>query len=203
MRATKRCFGRPFVFNDSRRVKLQQNYDGVKTAETLTDAYGRTLQESSLQPGSVWKHLRSTYGSNGLLTKQEELAGSTVMTKVEYTYDNYRRITQEKQTSANNTALNKTVNYTYSGLTETRTTVTDQQETVTLVHDAKGNLLSQADSKGTTTYTYDAAGRLTGVASPGYPMTATYNEYGLCTSVTNPSSGTTTYTYNGFDELAT
>ena len=100
-------------------------------------------------------------------------------------------------------ALNKTVNYTYSGLTETRTTVTDQEETVTLVYDAKGNLLSQADSKGTTTYTYDAAGHLTEVASSGYPMTATYNEYGLCTSVTNPSSGTTTYTYNGFDELHT
>ena len=61
-------------------------------------------------------------------------------------------------TSANQTALNKTVNYTYSGLIETRTTVTDQQETVTLVYDAKGNLLSQADSKGTITYTYDAAG---------------------------------------------
>lgn len=186
--------------------RQQKYYDGVLIAETTTDCRGRTLLQSELQPGNKWRHLRSSYTGDGLLAKEETLYGSgslTPLATVDYVYDDYRRLIQEKHRSADGTALDKQLYYTYNRNTETCRTVTDKEHTETFVYDAKWNLISHKDTTGTTLYTYDAAGRLTEVRSSGYPMTATYNAYGLCTSVSNVASGTTTYTYNGFDELAT
>lgn len=186
--------------------RQQKLYDGVLTSETTADCYGRTLLQSELQPGSKWQHLRSSYNAMGLPVKEETLCGNgtlSLLATVDYTYDGYQRLTQENHHSADGTALNKQVYYTYNKQTETCRTVTDKESTETFVHDAQWNIVSQSDATGTTTYTYDAAGRVVKVSSPGYPMTSTYNAYGLCTSVSNAASGTTTYTYNGFDELAT
>lgn len=186
--------------------RQQKLYDGVLTSETTADCYGRTLLQSELQPGSKWQHLRSSYNAMGLPVKEETLCGNgtlSLLATVDYTYDGYQRLTQENHRSADGTALNKQIYYTYNKQTETCRTVTDKESTETFVHDAQWNIVSQSDATGTTTYTYDAAGRVVKVSSPGYPMTSTYNAYGLCTSVSNAASGTTTYTYNGFDELAT
>lgn len=186
--------------------RQQKLYDGVLTSETTADCYGRTLLQSELQPGSKWQHLRSSYNAMGLPVKEETLCGNgtlSLLATVDYTYDGYQRLTQENHHSADGTALNKQVYYTYNKQTETCRTVTDKESTETFVHDAQWDIVSQSDATGTTTYTYDAAGRVVKVSSPGYPMTSTYNAYGLCTSVSNAASGTTTYTYNGFDELAT
>ena len=186
--------------------RQQKLYDGVLTSETTADCYGRTLLQSELQPGSKWQHLRNSYNAMGLPVKEETLCGNgtlSLLATVDYTYDGYQRLTQENHHSADGTALNKQVYYTYNKQTETCRTVTDKESTETFVRDAQWNIVSQSDATGTTTYTYDAAGRVVKVSSPGYPMTSTYNAYGLCTSVSNAASGTTTYTYNGFDELAT
>ena len=186
--------------------RQQKLYDGVLTSETTVDCYGRTLLQSELQPGSKWQHLRSSYNATGLPVKEETLCGNgtlSLLATVDYTYDNYQRLTQENHRSADGTALNKQVYHTYNKQTETHRTVTDKESTETLVYDAKWNLISQSDATGTTTYTYDAADRVIEISSPGYPVTSTYNAYGLCTSVSNVASGTTAYTYNGFDELAT
>ena len=186
--------------------RQQKLYDGVLTSETTVDCYGRTLLQSELQPGSKWQHLRSSYNATGLPVKEETLCGNgtlSLLATVDYTYDNYQRLTQENHRSADGTALNKQVYHTYNKQTETHRTVTDKESTETLVYDAKWNLISQSDATATTTYTYDAADRVIEISSPGYPVTSTYNAYGLCTSVSNVASGTTAYTYNGFDELAT
>lgn len=189
------------------QYRLQQLYDGVLNTETTVDCHGRTVLQSQLQPGNKWTHLRTSYNSSGQPTKEETLCGSgttlTPLATTTYTYDSYLRPMQENHRSADGTALNKQVYYTYDKQTETRRTVTDKENTETLVYDAKWNLISHTDAAGTTQYTYDAADHVIAVASPGYPMTATYNAYGLCTGVSNAAAGTTSYTYNGFDELAT
>lgn len=186
--------------------RQQKLYDGVLSSEVTVDCYGRISLQSELQPGNKWKHLRSIYNASGLLTKEETLCGNgtlSLLATVDYTYDGYQRLTQEDHHSADGTTLNKQVYHTYNKQTETHRTVTDKESTETFVYDAQWNIVSQSDATGTTTYTYDAAGRVVKVSSPGYPVTSTYNTYGLCISVSNTASGTTTYTYNGFDELAT
>lgn len=96
--------------------------------------------------------------------------------------------------------------YGYTGLTKTAATA---GETTSFTSDALGRLVTVVDPKGQTTeYGYDTGDRLTSVKQYGVAGTQTrswaYNALGWVTSLTQPESGTTTYSnFNVFGKPAT
>lgn len=107
-----------------------------------------------------------------------------------YTYDTLNRITQKVDGD-------KTTNISYSGLS---TTVSDGSMSSTTTTDALGGVVSVSDNAGTITYTLNGAGNPTSISAPSssgsVSTSIAYDGNGRRTSITDPSHGTTTYTYH-------
>ncbi len=122
-------------------------------------------------------------------------------------YDALGRVTT--RTNPDNTTVTYAFDSTSAGV---RTTTTDELNRTTIqILQASGTpantrlrSVTNADNK-TTVYVYDDSGRLTQIMAPNVlSKTWTYDsQRGLVHTESQPESGTTTYTYDTFNNLAT
>ncbi len=69
--------------------------------------------------------------------------------------------------------------------------------------DNVGNVTKVVSDGGTINYTYYSCGSPSSITSNGIETTFICDEYGRQTSMTEPNSGTTSYTYNSLGQLLT
>jgi RHS repeat-associated protein len=188
-------------------------YDAQNRLATVTDAGKQTqyvydlagnLAETQLPNGVVEKR---SYDDLNRLKGVENVRGSEVLSKFEYTLDDAGNRTQVKESvrdALTGELVVRTVNYGYDDLSRlTSETVLDAAGTVTrrvdYTYDDVGNRLRQTDSAGTTSYVYDKNDRLlseSGVTNATY----TYDNNGNTRTVTQGGQ-TTTYTWDNRNRM--
>lgn len=196
-------------------------HTGDETTSYTYDAAGN-LTETDAPPASNTTGASDnitvdTYTSDGELSTATTGYGTSTASTIAYCYDADGNKTTvipgdgnaSAATSCSGTSAYATT-YTYDSAGEmvTQTTpVTSANAsggTTTYTYDDAGNELTVTDPKGiTTTYTYDAAGKkatITYSGSSAHEVTYTYDADGNKTQMTD-ATGTSTYTYNPFDEL--
>ena len=171
-----------------------------------------------------------TYTVNGLTTKVEsfQLDGTTAGNVVEYTYDEFDRIStitekfgttiinEVENTSYNNngqpltvTTNGKATTYVYDNMGRRTSVTLPGSRTVTYTYKNTGELAT-VDGAETykQSYDYDSQGRMSTLSTyktPTAPQNTTwaYNNRGFMTSKTYADGNGTTYTYSDDGELAT
>ena len=195
---------------DARGHTTTNGYDSSGRVISQTDRRGKTTTFDYSTPGTttitdpLGNLTKLTFDQN-LLMSQTLGAGSPAATTTKFDYD---------PTSLGITSVVDGNNHTWSA-----------------TYDANGNKVSQTDPTGdsqswtyngfneplthtdanqnTTTYTYDGNGNLTTVSTPIDASTTALTTYryddpanpGSLTSVVDPNGNTTTFAYNGYDEL--
>ncbi len=125
----------------------------------------------------------------------------TVVSEIEYTYDDYGRVVSEKayhnlDTESNN-AVVTIYNYNNDETSESYGTLAS-----VMVKDVVDNNGNTVDI--TTSYTYDTMGRLLTVTDPNENVTTTeYDHRGRTTKVTNPDGSYTEYIYDVVNNITT
>jgi RHS repeat-associated protein len=164
---------------------MTYNTDG--TVATSTDAnghettYGYTAHNlTTVTPpsGSGLNPIHLSYDSANRVAEISTVSGATGH-EVDYTYDDFDRITQSVYKNAAGTT-EATIGYSY---------------------DNDGNLLSRTDSSGTTSYVYDGLNRLTSETPPdGQTDTYTYDPASNLTELTD-WGGAVSYEYDKANQL--
>ncbi|MBW7893428.1 MAG: RHS repeat protein, partial [Chitinophagaceae bacterium] len=112
---------------------------------------------------------------------------------INYSYDNYDRITHTSAPSGSQTSYS----YSGTGVTETTNGVTGTKN-----FDASGELLSVTNNAGTISYNLRPDGQPSSISAPGGANTSfSYDSYGRQTAITDPSAGTVTYSYDAAGNL--
>jgi len=122
---------------------------------------------------------------------------------VDYVYDDHDNITT---VAAPNGA---TTNFVYDDLDNLTQEVSPDRGLTTYTYDEAGNRLTETDARGvTTTYAYDALNRMVAISYPDSSLNVTFaydqSVFGVGRrSGMLDASGTTTFSYDGFGNLAT
>lgn len=161
--------------------------DGAPTVLTCYDQKGRELSKKSVGPKGVDVNNKTTYNTNGLVSKIEKTTGK-LTTKQVLTYDGRGRLVKEVLSSG------KTTKYTYGNRTVT-STIAETGQSVTKTFDAWGNVVKVEDPSGIVTYKYASVGKPASVTAHGSSVRMTYDAAGNQTSLADPDAGTSTYTY--------
>lgn len=161
--------------------------DGAPTVLTCYDQKGRELSKKSVGPKGVDIDNKTTYNTNGLVSKIEKTIGK-LTTKQVFTYDGRGRLVKEVLSSG------KTTKYTYGNRTVT-STIAETGQSVTKTFDAWGNVVKVEDPSGIVTYKYASVGKPASVTAHGSSVRMTYDAAGNQTSLADPDAGTSTYTY--------
>ncbi len=161
--------------------------DGAPTVLTCYDQKGRELSKKSVGPKGVDINNKTTYNTNGLVSKIEKTTGK-LTTKQVLTYDGRGRLVKEVLSSG------KTTKYTYGNRTVT-STIAETGQSVTKTFDAWGNVVKVEDPSGIVTYKYASVGKPASVTAHGSTVCMTYDAAGNQTSLADPDAGTSTYTY--------
>jgi len=211
------------------QAKLTYNTDG--TVATSTDADGNQTTYSytngnltTVTPpsGSGLNPINLYYDSANRVIEIDSESGSTGR-EVEYTYDDFDRITQAVYKNAANqvvatfnytydndgnlikrTGPAGTTNYTYDGLDRPTGESFPDGTSDSYGYDAASNLTSLTDAGGTVSYGYDKANQLTSVTDPGAntpSATLGYDNDGDLTSTTYASGASVARGYNAEDQL--
>ena len=162
----------------------------IPTTVTIYDALNREVRSKETRFDNNILKVDKVYDTYGDLTKESYPYKSGSATYKQYSYDAYHRLTGSSEAG-------KTTSYSYSG---TSTTVSDGTMSTTSTTDALGGVTSVTDPAGTIYYTLNGAGNPTTIYAPGgtngITTTIGYDGYERRTSISDPSHGTTTYTYH-------
>lgn len=157
--------GAPASVTDPRGQKTTFDYDGLGRLEKVS--YG-------MQDGSADFFHTYVYDPNGNLTEARETAGSLVLGKTTWTYDENNQPLTEARTQG----TTRTVTYDYYPNGQTRT-MASYAGTVTFTYDGALRLGTQTDPKDggrAISYAYDSRSRLIKTRFPsGVEQTTTYD----------------------------
>jgi RHS repeat-associated protein len=188
--------------------QLTFTYSGSNISQ-LTDPLGRTMTFQYDSSGNLVKTTDAagrswsfTYDPNHLLLTMTDPNGGTTTN----TYDSSDRVVDQVD------PMGQSTTWSYSGDPTTpiggTTTITDPQGSVTVENYANLELNSETTAAGTaaaatTTYTYDPAtlGVATKTDPDGHVTTDTYDADGNELTTSDALGNTTTFTYNGFNEV--
>ncbi len=180
------------------RYSIQSAGNNGSQTKTWYDKLGRTLRSDVVGFDGNLIFNSTEYNSKGQLYRQSEPYNS-VETPVWniFTYDSYGRKISLTTPSGQNS------NWQYTSGTGI-VTETTAGKIFTKEFASDGSLTSATDAGGTITYTYYADGKTKSITAPGGIITTMqYDIAGNQIQLVDPSSGTMTYTYNGFGELLT
>jgi RHS repeat-associated protein len=153
-----------YLYNAVGNLSLTTYPNGITESRQYDNLDRLAVLENKNSSGVVLSRYQYTYDKVGNKASVLELGGR----KVEYTYDELNRLTQEKITDAVNG--NRVIDYTF---------------------DAVGNRLSRVDSvAGTTTYTYDDNDRLLSETTAGVTKRYTYDDNGNTLTEQEPGKRT-------------
>jgi RHS repeat-associated protein len=153
-----------YLYNAVGNLSLTTYPNGITESREYDNLDRLAVLENKNSADVVLSRYQYAYDKVGNKTSVLELGGR----KVEYTYDELNRLTQEKITDAVNG--NRVVDYTF---------------------DAVGNRLSRVDSvAGTTTYTYDDNDRLLSETTAGVTKRYTYDDNGNTLTEREPGKQT-------------
>jgi RHS repeat-associated protein len=153
-----------YLYNAVGNLSLTTYPNGITESRQYDNLDRLSVLENKNSSSVVLSRYQYTYDKVGNKTSVLELGGR----KVEYTYDELNRLTQEKITDAVNG--NRLIDYTF---------------------DAVGNRLSRVDSvAGSTTYTYDDNDRLLTETTAGVTKTYTYDRNGNTLTEQEPGKQT-------------
>ena len=160
---------------------------------TETTAYtAQNLKANSLLTrfdGSLLRTIRAYDGYGNLVAESYPYWNTTPVFR-SYTYDTYNRVTRIVDGG-------KTTDISYIGLTKTTSDGTASSTTTT---DALGGIVSVTDNAGTINYTLNGAGNPIAISAPSgsgsISTSIAYDGFERRTSISDPSHGTTTYTYH-------
>ena len=171
---------------------VEKKLNGTVIQTLLFNARGQKVGETSKgYKGAV--HTNSySYNTDGSLYSAST-SGISAPTTYSYTPDG--RI--EKVTG-----LNTSITYSYSGLTET---FTDNISGINQIktYDPVGNLTNVGGKMGSVSYTYNPSGAVKEINAESGKTTMGYDDNGNQTSLIDPNAGTTTYTYDEFNQMKT
>lgn len=182
---------------DNSGTGLYKTISSVTNGNSVTTYYnaaGWKLSETSI--GYKGASLTTTWVYNADGTLASVTYPGLTSNPETFTYDTYGRI-------ATNLALNKNISYTYSA---NAATVTDNisGQTKTQTFDGLGNVTNVSATTGSIAYTYWASGKVKDITTGGSTTSMTYDAVNLTQlTLSEPNTGTTTYTYNGFGQLKT
>lgn len=201
-------------------------YDSWNRLIRTTDYLGKQINTTYAESSNLYTVTSTGSNSSSEIVKYDRLKRKTEVwnrdvmgqwVKKKYLYDKFSRVYKESEpyTSSSPTQWNETqydfygriiktiahtgkvTNITYSGLD---VTVNDGTKSVTTRKDGMGNVISVQDPGGTITYTYFGNGNLKSTNYGGLTTTITQDGWGRKTRLTDPTSGTYNYEYNGFGE---
>lgn len=172
---------------------------GNTTAMTY-DSAGHMLTRKA--PSSLGYSESWTYDTAGNILSHTD--GRT--NKTSYAYNTSNQLTSSTDPLSGKTA------YSYTSLGALATVTSPRDKTTTYGYDAAGNRTSVTTSLGEkSTFTYDGAGRILSKTDPrgnvsgadpaAYTTKYTYDGRGLLSTATDPLGRTTTYGYNGAEQL--
>ncbi|MDQ1165676.1 RHS repeat-associated core domain-containing protein [Flavobacterium sp. SORGH_AS_0622] len=198
----------------------------IKTTDYLGKSNAYTYSKSSeksiiTNTGDDESVVEETYDDLGrkVKVKVKDIAGN--FSAIDYFYDIYNRNykTSEPYFGSNSSQFNETqydeygrfkksisftgntVQCNYFPLT-TRSEITENSKTKTIIKNVTGNTASITDSPGgTITYTYYANGSLKESDFAGSKTTITLDGWGRKTKLVDSSAGTYTYEYNDLGEI--
>jgi YD repeat-containing protein len=156
----------------------------VAVTSTTYDAEGKLLSETD----SLGHTTQFTYDSAGQMTAATNVAGTT-----QYLYDAEGRLILATGPSGTTTT------YVYDNVHDRLDHMTDPVNgTTQMQYDSVGNLTGTIGGSHTIAYQYDAEGRITQASDSSISgvTTTTYDSQGNITKIVDPSSVTTTYTYD-------
>jgi len=163
-------------------------YSAVGDVISAIDPRGNTTSNTY----DLARRITTSTAPNGLVTANS--------------YDPDGHLLQTRQSSNNATLRTSSATYTVSGKTATKTDANGNSTALT--YDALDRPSSVADpAQRVTSYGYDAAGRLNQIfnraVQPTPLLQRTYTPDGLLASLIDAKGGTTTFSYNPLDQLAT
>ena len=182
-----------FTWNSSNGglYAITKSGTNIPAETTIYDALNREVRQQQTRFDGNQLKVDKAYDTYGNLWKESYPYKTGSPTYIEYTYDLNNRLTQKSESG-------KTTTYSYNGLC---TTVNDGTISTTTTTDALGGVVSVTDPAGTINYTLNGAGNPMSITAPassgGITTTIGYDTYERQTSITDPSSGTTTYSYHG------
>ena len=171
-------------------VDLPQGADG----ETITNAFGWTLNTKSLSLNNKYQAISYQYDVAGRATAVSEPYFSTAAPTQwnRSYYDSYGRMISQ------NLYTGRSITTSYDKL---KTTVNDGTKTSSTTTDAVGNVVSITDPGGTINYTYYANGSMKEADYGGHKVTTKIDEWGRKIELNDPSAGLYTYKYNEIGQI--
>ncbi|MES9948135.1 MAG: calcium-binding protein, partial [Candidatus Thiodiazotropha sp.] len=181
----------PYTFHDStgaghtRVVTQHFTYDSGGNRTTQTNERGHTE--------------RYHYDAHNRLMSQWDL-GDTLRT--DYTYDNFYRVTQKRQTDLLNSRV-RDINLAYNHYDELIRITDPLLRETRMSYDAAGNRISETDARGNTEYfNYDGENRVIGrVDRAGQRWTTAYNALGYKLLEIDGDGRTTRYDVGRFGQV--
>jgi RHS repeat-associated protein len=201
-------------------------YDSWNRLIRATDYLGKQVNTTYSESSNLYTVTSTGSNSSSEIVKYDRLKRKTEVwnkdvmgqwVKKKYLYDKFSRVYKESEpyTGSSPTQWNETqydfygrviktiahtgkvTNISYSGL---YVTVNDGTKSVTTRKDGMGNVISVQDPGGTITYTYYGNGNIKTTNYGGLTTTITQDGWGRKTRLSDPTSGTYDYEYNGFGE---
>ena len=172
--------------NTSKRFFTLTQGTGQPWVKTWYDNRGREVSTESIGPKSMSVKKTTTYNSKGQVTSEQVQTGN-LTTSESYTYDGRRRVRSHTGSTG------KTVSYSYGN--RSVTTVTSGK-TCTKTYDAWGGVKTSSDPVSSVTYTYSSVGQPKQINAGGSTYKMTYHDTGKQKTLSDPDTGTTTYTYD-------
>lgn len=166
--------------------------DGHKS-KTTTDILGRKLREevNTIDGQNLLNYnLYDIYSRR--VAEFKISATGQIAQWVEYTYDDYDRITVLEHSSG------KRITNTYNGV---KVTSNDEVQTTTTAVNANGHQIEKTDAGGKIVYGYNAQGLVKSYGFDGTAVQLEYDAWGRKTKLSDPSAGVYTYKYNAYGEL--
>ncbi len=173
---------------------ITRTQTGAPTTQTIYDAFNREVRSSTRRIDGDYLKTDRLYDDRGRLWKVSLpfKENNQIQWNV-YSYDGHDRLISVVEPSERITT------YSYNG---TSKTTTEDGIPTTRTYDSLGGLISVTDPGGTITYDLDSDGQPSSITAPGNIVTSfTYDTRRRQTSMTDPSAGTTNYTYKGFSHL--
>ncbi len=173
---------------------IENREDGTSRAYTGFNGFKKVVVQAENNPilgDFIKKQYR--YDAIGRITKiSDPYKGSNAYQFTEIEYDFYGR--PETITDASG----KVTSYTYNNLS---VTVNDGTKSSTITKDAMGNIVNVTDPGGTINYTYYGNGTMKTANYDGIIVSNEIDGWGRKIKTIDPSAGTYTYSYNGYNEI--
>lgn len=178
--------------NEKFQIKIEET--GKPTTITSYDAFGREVRNSRIAFNGKTVSVDKVYDAYGNLIKESLPYYDSPSYWNEYSYDKHNRMTACKD------AYGKTTSYSYW---QNTITSADEKQQKRREYDPLGNLISITDETGSIKYTLNSDNNPTEIKlADNVKTTFEYDEYGRLIQRTDPSYGTSTYTYTDAGNLA-